>query len=94
MLRTQEEICLYVQDNINKKLPLDGPLWRIYLQDYEENGEMHSIIIWKSHHSFSDGVSVMSMLLSCSGEYDRSYFVKSQDLSFMQRIIVRLSSPF
>lgn len=36
----------------------------------------------------------MSFLLSASGEYDRSYFVKSVDLTLLQKILVRLSSPF
>jgi len=36
----------------------------------------------------------MSMLLAMSGEYDRSYFVKSTDASLAQRVLVRLSTPF
>lgn len=26
-LRNQEEICNFCQDNVNVKMPMDGPLW-------------------------------------------------------------------
>ena len=29
LLHTSDDLLHFVQDNINKKLPLDGPLWRI-----------------------------------------------------------------
>lgn len=35
MLKTQSDIEMYVEDNINHKIPLDGPQWRCYLQNYE-----------------------------------------------------------
>jgi hypothetical protein len=30
ILRNQKEIDMYIRDNLNTKLPLDGPLLRIY----------------------------------------------------------------
>lgn len=51
-------------------------------------------MIWKCHHSFCDGISVMCMTLALSEEYDRSYFVKGQDASWFQAIGVRLMMPF
>ena len=30
-MRTHEDIEHFAQDIINKKLPLDGPLWRLYI---------------------------------------------------------------
>ena len=76
-LKNQRDIDLFCQDNLNEKLPLDGPLWRSYLQTYNFNGKEIFFIIWKSHHSFCDGISIMSLSLAMSHEYDRSYFVKS-----------------
>ncbi len=60
-LKTKDDIDKFCQDNINLKLPNDGPLWRIYMQEIEHDGKPMAIIIWKSHHSFCDGVSVMSL---------------------------------
>ena len=31
MLKNQDEINKYIQDNINRKMPLDGPLWTVYV---------------------------------------------------------------
>jgi hypothetical protein len=41
------------------------------------------ICYWKAHHSLADGISVMCLSLSMSTEYDRSYFVKAPDASFL-----------
>ena len=93
MLKTKDDIDKFCQDNINIKLPNDGPLWRIYMQEIEQDGKQMAIIIWKSHHSFCDGVSVMSLQLSMSAEYDRSYFVASSNLTFIQKMLLRISVP-
>ena len=75
-------------------MPLDGPMWRLYVQRFKHNGKDGSIIIFKSHHSFCDGMSTMSMSLAMSSEYHRSYFVKGDDAPWYIRIITRLSFPF
>lgn len=31
VLRSQDDINAYIRDNLNEKMPLDGPQWRIYL---------------------------------------------------------------
>lgn len=51
------------------------------------------ILIWKCHHSFSDGVSVMTLPLALSDEFDRSYFVKSTDVNIFNQILLRLAMP-
>ena len=102
ILRNQKDIDEYVRDNINIRMPLDGPLVRVYLQKYEpddqentpENLKPKSILIWKCHHSFCDGVSVTSMVLALSEEYDRSYFLSTKDASWAQAIGLRLMTPF
>jgi NRPS condensation-like uncharacterized protein len=48
----------------------------------------------KCHHALCDGVSVVSLTLAGSIEYDRNYFVKSQDASFLQRLLIRSLVPF
>jgi len=73
---------------------LDGPMWRCYAQKYTVNGKKGCIILFKSHHSFCDGVSTMSYSLAMSSEYDRSYFVKGADASMFVRTVTRLSFPF
>lgn len=37
VLRNQHDIDQYIRDNMNIKCPLDGPLWRLYAQDYNPN---------------------------------------------------------
>jgi hypothetical protein len=73
---------------------MDGPLWRIWVQDYVDDGKKCSIMIWKSHHSLMDGVSIMSLNLAMSEDYGREYFVKSKDLSFLEKLMLKLSVPF
>jgi len=51
------------------------------------------ICYWKAHHSLADGISVMCLSLSMSSEYDRSYFVRSPDATFLQILMLRLSVP-
>lgn len=30
ILKTQYDINCYIRDNMNKKIPFDGPMWRAY----------------------------------------------------------------
>jgi hypothetical protein len=90
----EADIDNWAQDNVGKKMPLDGPMWRCYVQKYTVDGKEGCIIIFKSHHSFCDGMSTMSMSLAMSAEYHRSYFIKGADASMFVRIITRLSFPF
>ena len=94
ILETEEDIDNWAQDNLNQKMPLDGPMWRIYVQKFKVNGKEGGIIVYKSHHSFSDGISNMCMSLAMSSGYHRSYFIKGDDAPWYIRIITRLSFPF
>jgi NRPS condensation-like uncharacterized protein len=83
---------------MNERFPLDGPLYRVYTQDYvpedsEEKGPF-GMTIFKAHHSFCDGVSVMCMTLALSEEYGRDYFVKSNDAHWYEELFIKLISPF
>ena len=35
ILRSQADINAYIRDNLNVKMPLDGPLFRVYVQNFE-----------------------------------------------------------
>ena len=94
ILKSKEQIDWFVQDNINIKMPLDGPLVRIYCQEYEENGEKKAILINKSHHSLCDGISGMCMTLAMSEEYDPSYFVKTREASWLEELTAQLFFAF
>jgi hypothetical protein len=50
-------------------------------------------MIWKSSHAFCDGVSVMSLILALSHEYDKSYFISAKGLSWLKAVCVRLMMP-
>ena len=75
-------------------MPLDGPMWKMYMQDYIVNDKPGGVMIFKCHHSFGDGASTMSMQLAMSSDYDRSYFIPSKDVPYINRIITRLMFPF
>lgn len=102
VLRNQHDIDQYIRDNMNIKNPLDGPLWRLYAQDYNPNDQDNlpddlktkGMIIFKAHHSFCDGVSVMCMTLSLAeSEYSRDFFIKSEDSKWYEELAVRLLFP-
>lgn len=93
--KTYHDLDCYIRDNINKKVPLDGPQWRaIGMKFKDENHKTCAIQIWKCHHSFMDGVSCMALTASSSREFKRDYFVKSKDASYLQEYLVKLSTIF
>lgn len=103
VLTCQQDIDDYVRDNMNKRMPLDGPMVRVFIQKYDpvdenkdrpEADKVQTVMVWKCLHAFCDGVSVTSMTLAHSEEYDRSYFVRSVDSTFLQRFMLRAMVPF
>ena len=101
-LKNQKDIDMYIRDNMNVKMPLDGPLWRLYIQEYNpddqddlpEDMKTHGLTIFKGHHSLGDGVSIMCMALSLSEDYGRDYFVKSADAKWYEVIFVKCMAFF
>lgn len=80
---------------MNKKLPLDGVQWRVFIQMYKDSdGKEYLIQIWKSHHSMMDGVSCMGITAYGTDEYTTDYFVKSKSVPLIQQILLKLSAPF
>jgi hypothetical protein len=99
-LKSQTEIGEYVRDNMNKKFPLDGPLWSLYVQDkfeptdqndLPEDMKSHGFIIFRAHHSLCDGISIMCMTLAMGAEYNRDYFIKSKDAKWWEILFVKLT---
>jgi hypothetical protein len=85
VLRSSADIDGWIADNLGTKMPMDGPLTRIYCQKYDpiDQGDRppekraKGITFMKVHHSFCDGVSVMTVPLALSEEFDRSYYLNS-----------------
>jgi len=77
---------------------------RIYYQPYNPNDQdclpperrASGLSLWKSHHSFCDGVSGICVILSAAKEYDQSYFLPAytKDTPFWLALLVRIAAPF
>ena len=93
--KTYHEVDCFIRDNINKKVPLDGPQYRsIFMKFKDENQKTCGIQVWKSHHSMMDGVSCMALTAASSKEFKRDYFVNSKDATYLQEFLVKCSSIF
>ena len=91
-ITNQHDMDLFVQDNIGIKVPLDGPQWRVWFTPLiDEDGKTYTVQIWKSHHSFMDGVSCMGVTCTMMEEYNLSYFVKFTPVPLLQQILLKLS---
>lgn len=94
--RNRREIEMWAEDNLNKKLPLDGPQWRCFAFMYknpEENNKLQLVQLWRSHHSFMDGVSSMALTGWSTDDYGRHNFIKFKDPSLFQQMALRILSP-
>lgn len=96
ILTSQREIEMFVEDNINIKIPLDGPQWRFYGQLYKrpEDGKTYMLQIWKSHHSFMDGVSSMALSASPTKNYGPHLFIKFPEVKLWQKLLLKVTVPF
>ena len=48
MPQNQHELDCFVQDNLNTKLPLDGPQWRVWFTKIKDHdGKDYTVQIWK-----------------------------------------------
>lgn len=96
ILTSQREIEMFVEDNINVKIPLDGPQWRFYGQLYKrpEDGKTYMLQIWKSHHSFMDGVSSMGLSACTTKDYGPHQFIKFPEVKWWQKLMLKVTVPF
>jgi len=90
-IKTQRDIEQLVEEDMNKLMPMDKPQWRMYFQ--ENYLEDKSLVIYKQHHSLSDGVSCISFHLAHGEGYDLSSLIAIKKVPFIQRMILRLSFP-
>lgn len=49
------------------------------------------MILWKQHHCVCDGISAISLHLAMSDTYDITSLINIKKVSFIQRMILRLS---
>lgn len=93
-LKDQKEVQDFIEKHLNEEMPFDKPQWKIIMQ--ENYQKKYSILFYKQHHSFSDGVSCISHHLSHAGnnEFDTSKLVPIKKLSFFERMSIRVSFPF
>lgn len=58
----------------------NAPLWQIwFIEDYMND---YSLIIWKCHHSFCDGVSIMTFHLTMADEFDISHVIPIKKINY------------
>jgi NRPS condensation-like uncharacterized protein len=87
---------MFVEDNINVKIPLDGPQYRVFTQNYvdPDTGKKYFVQIWKSHHSLMDGMSSMAITASACKNYGPHLFIPFKEISIVNRILLRVFAPF
>ena len=62
ILKSQHEVDCFVRDNLNVKMPMDGPQFRVcYMPFKDDDGTECYLQIWKQHHCIMDGVSCMAV---------------------------------
>jgi len=94
--KTKQDLEMFVEDNLNVKIPLDGPQWRAFVQPFKdpETGKDYYIQIWKQHHSFMDGMSSMGMIGSMAKGFGPSMFIPFKSVPLWQRLLLRMVAPF
>lgn len=81
-----------VNKHLNSQMPLDKPQWQMW---YQENyQEKYSIVMYKAHHSLSDGVSSMNYHIGQGDKFDVSALMPIRKMSLIQRWMIRLSFIF
>jgi hypothetical protein len=96
MLTCKRDIEMFIEDNMNTKLPLDGPQWRAWFLNYKDevDDRTNIVMIFKLHHSVSDGISCTAMTGMLTPDFGAHQFVKFPTISFMQQMMLRITSPF
>jgi hypothetical protein len=92
-VRDVKELEEFVNQEANKPIPLVRPQWEIWWQDDFQG--RYSLMIYKQHHSMCDGISCMSFHIGQGECYDTSCLLPfPRKISFLERLLVRLSFPF
>lgn len=88
----ERDIEKFVNEDINKEMPLHRPQWRMWYQD-DYQGK-YSIVVYKQHHSLGDGVSCMNYHIGQGDTFDMEALMPIRKVSFIQRLLIRLSFIF
>jgi NRPS condensation-like uncharacterized protein len=81
--------CEVIQSEL---MDINNPLWEIYYQ--EEYLGYDSLIIFKIHHTLSDGMGMMNLLSSMTRTINSKESPNIPKLSLFQKIILYLLAPF
>ena len=89
-IKNERELESFVNQEINKPIPLDNPQWVIWIQ--EDYNEKESLIIYKQHHSMCDGISCMNYHIGQGDNFDQSALMPfPRKITFIERFFIRLS---
>ncbi|CDW71676.1 ws dgat mgat [Stylonychia lemnae] len=91
-LKDQKDIDRYISQNINIPFDFSRPQFEIFWQ--ENYQEKFSLLLWKQHHSFCDGASLVSFINSTADKFDISALFPIKEVSSVQKIILKLGIPF
>lgn len=91
-IKNKPDLEKFISEKMGEELPLDRPQWYTWLAPNYEGDKM--VLIWKSHHSFADGVSCMAFHLQIDKEYDISKLIQFPRVRFYWRLFFRLMIPF
>ena len=90
--KDQKEIEKFVNEEINKPIPLDRPQWHIWVQ--ENYQDKHTLLIYKQHHSMCDGISCINFHLGQGDNFDISALIPfPRKITLLDRIMIRLTFP-
>jgi WS/DGAT/MGAT family acyltransferase len=56
-----DELRAFVEAEMSRPLPLDRPLWRVFLLHGHRRG---SALLWRTHHCMGDGIALMVLMLA------------------------------
>jgi len=57
-IKNERELEMFINEEINKPIPLDHPQWIIWVQEVYDTDKC--LLIYKQHHSMCDGISCMN----------------------------------
>ena len=69
-LKNKKDVEDFVSRELGKPMPLDRPQWKVWSIPYFSGKK--SLVIWKSHHSFGDGIALMGLNMQQDNIYDIS----------------------
>jgi hypothetical protein len=87
--KNDDDINRYMEKHLNVPIPINEPQWMLLFQEEYQRPDQ-CLYIWKSHHSFGDGVSQISFHLANGDKYDITNMIPIKKVPFVQRMILRL----